>query len=158
RPPPLVEEAAIGHLLCERMLKRVFELRKQARLVEKLRGLQMGECPTQSLLGECGDGLQQREGDVLANDRRTLQERLLFGREPVYPGGEDRLDCSGYLQGHECLCQAIGPQLAHQDLTLHKGLDTLFQEERVPLRALDQRVFERLKGEIVSQKSLEESY
>jgi hypothetical protein len=41
--PTLLEKAAIGHLLRERVLERVFELRKQACLVEKLGGLQVGE-------------------------------------------------------------------------------------------------------------------
>ena len=41
--PTLLEQAAIGHLLRERVLERVFELRKQACLVEKLGGLQVGE-------------------------------------------------------------------------------------------------------------------
>src|SRR5262249_32266365 len=41
--PTLLEQAAIGHLLRERVLERVFEFRKQACLVEKLGGLQVGE-------------------------------------------------------------------------------------------------------------------
>src|SRR5215471_4445302 len=45
--PSLVEETAIGYLLRQRMLKRVFQLRKEARLIEKLRRLQMGERLTQ---------------------------------------------------------------------------------------------------------------
>src|SRR5437867_3385763 len=61
--PLFIEQAAVGDFLRERVLKRVFELRKEARLVEKLSGLQMGERPTQRLLREHGDGLQQREGD-----------------------------------------------------------------------------------------------
>ena len=156
--PSLVEETVIGHLLRERMLKRVFEFRKEARLIEKLSRLQMGERPTKGLLRKLRDGLQQCEGDILANDRRSLQEGLFLNRESVHPGGENRLDRGWHLHGHECLHQAIGPQVAHQDLALHKGPDTLFQEERVPFRALDQRALERLKSEILSQESLEESY
>src|SRR5262249_51877349 len=149
---------AVGDLLRERVLKGVFELRKEARLIEKFGSVQVGQRPTQGLLGERGDGLQQREGDVLADDCRRLQEGLLLGRESVPPGSEDRLDGGRYLNGPECLRQTIGPRLAHQDLALHERPDTLLQEEGIPFGALDQRVLERLKGDIVAKEGLEESY
>jgi hypothetical protein len=40
-PPPLMEEAAVGHLLGEGMLEGVDRLRKQARLVQELGVLEM---------------------------------------------------------------------------------------------------------------------
>ena len=43
RAPPLVEHAAVGHLVRERVLEGVFEIREEARLVEELGGLQMRE-------------------------------------------------------------------------------------------------------------------
>ena len=60
-PPALAEEAAVGHLVRQRVLERVLEVGKEARLVEELRGLQPGEPSAQLLLGLVGDGLQQRE-------------------------------------------------------------------------------------------------
>ena len=38
-PPPLLEEAAVGHLVRQGVLEGIDALRKQARLVEKLRRL-----------------------------------------------------------------------------------------------------------------------
>src|SRR5262249_11675629 len=114
--PLLREQTAVGYLLRERVLKGVFELRKETRRIQKFGTLQVGQRTSQGLLGERCDGLQQRDGDVFADDCRGLQEGLLLGREPVYPGGEDRLDCGRYLNGPECLRQAIGPRLAYQDL------------------------------------------
>src|SRR5215470_959218 len=87
RPTLLLKQAAVDDLQRERMLKRAFELWKEVRLVEKFGGLQVRERSTQGLFRECGHGLQQCEGDVLANYRRGLQEGLLLSREPIYPGG-----------------------------------------------------------------------
>ena len=45
-------------------------------LVEKLGGLKASEVPVQDLLRHFGHGLQQRQGDVFANDRRGLEQAL----------------------------------------------------------------------------------
>ena len=50
RPPALVEQAAVGHLVGERVLERVLEVGEEARLVEELGGLEMGEPSAQLLL------------------------------------------------------------------------------------------------------------
>ena len=42
-PPPLQQQAVVGHLVGQGVLKGVFMLGKEARLVEELGGLQMGE-------------------------------------------------------------------------------------------------------------------
>jgi hypothetical protein len=36
RPPPLLEQAAVGHLVRQRVLEGVFSLREEARLIEEL--------------------------------------------------------------------------------------------------------------------------
>jgi hypothetical protein len=41
--PPLLEQRLVGDLLGERMLEGILVLGEEARLVEELRGLQMGE-------------------------------------------------------------------------------------------------------------------
>ncbi len=43
--PSLTQETAVGHLVREGVLKRVFELGKEARLIEELSRLQVGERP-----------------------------------------------------------------------------------------------------------------
>src|SRR5262249_8348061 len=40
RPPPLLEEAAVGHLVRQGVLEGVFQLGEEARLVQKLRSLE----------------------------------------------------------------------------------------------------------------------
>ena len=69
RAPPLLEQAAVGDLVGERVLEGVFEVGEQARLVEELRRLKLGEAASELVLGQIGDGLEQGERHVLADDR-----------------------------------------------------------------------------------------
>src|SRR5262249_57073790 len=51
RPPPLLEQAAVGDFVGERVLEGVLEVGKEARLVEELGGLQMAEPAPKRRLG-----------------------------------------------------------------------------------------------------------
>ena len=55
--PPLVQQTLIGHLMGEGVLEGVGALRKQARLIEKLRRLELGETAVERLVGRIGNGL-----------------------------------------------------------------------------------------------------
>ena len=57
RPSPLLEQAAIGHLMGEGMLKGVLPLGEQARLIEELSSLELSQTAVQRFLREVGDGL-----------------------------------------------------------------------------------------------------
>ena len=59
-PPPLLQEAAVGHLVRQGVLEGVFVLGEQARLVEELGRLQVRQAAVQRRLGQLGNGLQQR--------------------------------------------------------------------------------------------------
>ena len=74
RPPPLLQEATVGHLVGQGMLEGVLTFRKEPRLVEKLSRLEMREAAVHSVFGHLGNSLQQRQGHLDANDRRGLQE------------------------------------------------------------------------------------
>jgi hypothetical protein len=67
-PPPLLQERLVGHLLGEGVLERIRNLGDMARLVEELAGLQAGEAQPERLLGPLGDGLQERQGHLGADD------------------------------------------------------------------------------------------
>jgi hypothetical protein len=71
--PAIDQKAAIRYLLGQRVLERILRLRKEARLVEKFRGLQMRELLAQLLLGVVDDGVEQVERDVPSNDGGRLQ-------------------------------------------------------------------------------------
>ena len=77
--PPLLEEPAVCHLVGEGMLEGVFALGEEARLIEELGSLQVGEAVMQRLLGQLGNGLQERQGHLSANHGGRLQQTLVFG-------------------------------------------------------------------------------
>src|SRR5207247_4629267 len=63
--PALVQEASVGHLMDERVLEGVFEVREEAGLVQELRGLQVAESGAQLVLARLGNRLKQRNRDIL---------------------------------------------------------------------------------------------
>ena len=54
--PPLLEEAAVGHLVREGVLEGIDPLGDKACLVEELGRLQVGEAAVQYRLGQLGNG------------------------------------------------------------------------------------------------------
>ena len=92
--------------------------------------------PEQVLRG-VGDGLEQRERDVLADDGRGLEQGLLFRKEAVDPSGEDGLHRGRHLDGLEGPRQSIAAPLAGQRAGLHERPHTLLEEEGDSLRSLD---------------------
>ena len=73
-PAPLLQEAAVRDLMRERVFERVVEIREEAGLVEELGGLEVGEPTTQVFFGPLGNGEQERERHVLADDRGRLEQ------------------------------------------------------------------------------------
>ena len=111
RAPPLLEQRLVGHLLGEGVLEGVFDLGEQARFIEELGGLQMGEAQAERLLRHLGHGLEERQGHLRADDGSGLQELFLLRWQPVDARCEHRLHCGWHLHGRKGLCQAIGPAL-----------------------------------------------
>ena len=103
-PPPLLQQAAVGHLVGEGVLEGVLALGEEARLVEELGGLQVREAAVQRLLGQLGNGLQQRQGHLGANDGGGLEQALLLRRQPVDARRQHRLHRGRHLQavGRAC--------------------------------------------------------
>jgi hypothetical protein len=65
---PFLEQRLVSYLLGECMLEGVLDVREQARLIEELGPLQMGEAQAECLLRRLGDGLEEREGHLRADD------------------------------------------------------------------------------------------
>src|SRR5215510_724136 len=57
--PTLLQQAAVGHLMGQGVLEGILALGKEARLVEELGSLQVGETAMQRLFGNLSDSLQQ---------------------------------------------------------------------------------------------------
>jgi hypothetical protein len=64
RPPLLLEQRLVGHLLGEGVLEGVFDVGGESRLVEELGGLQMDEAQAERLLRRFGNGLEERQGHL----------------------------------------------------------------------------------------------
>src|SRR5262245_35668967 len=69
----IVQQAAICHLVSQRVLERVLEVWIEAGLVEELGSLQTVKSITERLLGKIGNRLQQCERNVLAHNGGSLQ-------------------------------------------------------------------------------------
>ena len=139
---PLLQEAAVGDLMGQGVFEGEFEFGKQAALVEELGRLQVREPPADILLGVLGDGQEQGEGRVLADDGGSLEEALLLGGESIDAGGQDCLHRRWHLDAGKGLGQAVGAPLPGQHLCLHQRPDALLEKEGVPLGATDQKLLE----------------
>ena len=95
--PPLVEQAPVRDFVGERVLERVLEVRKEPGLVEELRGLEVRQLGAHLVLRRVGNGQEQRQGHVLADDRGGLEQALGLGRQAVDARGQDGLNRGGNL-------------------------------------------------------------
>src|SRR5499425_1594803 len=138
------------------MLEGVFEVRENARLVEEFGSLEMTQSPTQVVLGRVGNGLEQREGHILANDRGGLEQTFVLGRQAIDAGGKDGLRRRRDLPRLWGLGQPVGSTLPNEHLRLNERADALLQEERVPLGAANQGPPERLEGRILAEQGSEQ--
>ena len=80
RSTPVVGEARVGDLVRQGVVDRVHDLGQRARLVQELAGLKARESAPEHVLGEVGNGLEEGQRYVLADDRGGLQQMLLRQR------------------------------------------------------------------------------
>src|SRR5882724_9072630 len=151
----LLQKGAVSHVVRERVLEGVFEVGKEARLVEELGGLEAGQTTPEVGFILLGDRLKQRERHVMADDGGRLEQTLLLDGQPVDARGQNRVDAGRDLDGLDGLDEAIRAGLADERLRLHKGSDALLEEERVPFRPFDQYVFELVERGIGAEQNME---
>jgi hypothetical protein len=155
-PPSFQEQAPVGDVVGQGVLEGVFEVRKEARLVQELSSLEVRESLAQAVFGYVRDGLHEREGHVLPNDGGRLEEALVLGGEPIDAGCEDRLCRRRDLQRLRLSRHPVGPSLPDEHLGLHEGLHGLFQEEGVALGPRDQHPLERSNGSVLAQQGIQQ--
>ena len=156
RLPSFLQEAPVGDFVRQRMLEGVVELREEVRLVEELGCLKVRETLTEIPLSVLDDGLEQNERHVLADHRGSLEQALLVRREPIDPPGEQRLHGRRDLDHRGVLDQTVGAALSREGPGLHQGPDTLFEEEWITLRPLDQQTLEGGELGAVAHQGLEQ--
>jgi hypothetical protein len=76
---PVVEQTLIRHLVRERVLERVLQVRKDPGLVEELRGLEVGELGAHLVLRRVGDGQEQGRATSLPMTAAAWSRRLASG-------------------------------------------------------------------------------
>ena len=153
---PVVEQPLVRHLVRERVLERVLEVRKEPGLVEELRGLEVGELGAHLGLRRVGNGQEQREGHVLADDRGGLEQPLGLGRQAVDARGQDGLHGGGDRQVLDGPGEPVGAALAGQGRRLHQGPHALLEEEGIRFRPLDQEPLERAECRVGAEERLEQ--
>src|SRR5215467_1588333 len=108
RASPSLEEATVGHLVSQRVLERVLELREQTSLIEKLRCLQPSKRLSNRFLRLLDNRFEQRERHIFADDGGRLKQSLVSRREVVDASGQDRLCRGGKVKALDRPRQAIG--------------------------------------------------
>jgi hypothetical protein len=94
---PVAEQTAVCHLVRERVLEGVLQVREEQRLVEELRLLQMRE-PAPRLLRVLRDRCQKRVRHVLTGHGGRLQKLLLILGQTIDTRRQDRLHRCRHLQ------------------------------------------------------------
>ena len=130
-PPALLQQAAVGDLVRERVLEGVLEIREEAGLVEELGGLEWSSPPRSASSGSSAIACEQRERHVLADDRGGLEQAFVLRGEPVDARGQHRLDRGRNLDASGPVASADTRRAPLQRLRLHQRPDALLQEERV---------------------------
>ena len=156
RAPSLGEHAAVRDLVRERVLERVLEIGVEPRLVEKLRGLQLGERLPELVVPQVRHRFEQAHRDVLADDRGGLEQPLPLGPKPIDPRGEDGLHGGGNLDAIRRASEPIAARIAAERAGLHQRAHAFFEEERIALRAGDEERLQRCHGRVVADERVEQ--
>ena len=113
RAPPLLEQAAVGHLVGQRVLEGVLEVGEQARLVEELGGLQVGEAAAQLVLGQRRrSAWSSANGTSLPMTAAAWSRRLSSGGSRSMRAARIACTVAGTWMRRRRRGQAVGPALA----------------------------------------------
>src|SRR4029453_10360346 len=91
----ILEQAAIGNLVGEGGLEGVLKVREEPDLVQELGSLQPGEPLGERIVRKLGDGLEEGERHILADNSGGLKQILILRREAVNTRSQDGLNSSG---------------------------------------------------------------
>jgi hypothetical protein len=152
----ILEKPSVSDLVGQRVLERVFQVRKETRLVEELGGLQMGEPPTQVFLGSLGNGEEEGEWHVFSHDRGGLEQLLVPRIQPVDTGGQDGLYCRRNVDRVERPGESILPALSYQDVGFQERSHAFLKEQWISPGPGEEKRLERLKRGIRPEQRQEQ--
>jgi hypothetical protein len=139
--PTVLKDPAVGDLVGQSVLERVFEVGEETGLIEGFCGLQPRETLSQLIFGVLGNRLKEIEGYVLADNSSSLEYPLVLRQEAVDACREDRLHGCRHPNRMVLHRQTVRAAAADQRPGFHQSPDTLLQEERIAFGVLDQRPF-----------------
>ena len=151
-PPPLVEQAAIGHLVGEGVLEGVDVLGKEARLVEELRRLEVRQATMQAASGSSAIACTRARAPPCQSPLRSGADA-----SPPVAGGRRALPAQRARSQARAGC-AQASRYAPGSPTrtrLDQGPDALFQKKGIALGARDQQPLERPEAGIVPEQRLQ---
>ena len=156
--PSLLEQTVISHLVGEGVLEHQLTLGKQSGFIEELSSLPNCARPqVQRCLGQVSDGLELRQGSLIAEDRSSLQQVLLLRRQAVHACCEYSLYCGRYLDWRQRLGQPIRPARARPVVRSPPAYShALFQEEGITRGPSDQQRLQHLQAGAVTEQGLQE--
>ncbi len=91
-PPGTFQQSMIGRFLNQHVLERIDRLRDKAGFVQEFGGLELCQALGESLLGQPGNGSEEREGHLLPNDRRVLQHTFSDCWQAIHASRQHRMD------------------------------------------------------------------
>src|SRR5215813_13092653 len=101
----------IGRFLNQRVLERIDRLWDKAGFVQEFGGLELCQALRESLLGQPGNGSEEREGHLLPNDSRVLQHTFSDRWQAIYTSRKHRMDRiwdGGWGMHSPLLCHTAG--------------------------------------------------
>jgi hypothetical protein len=116
----------------------------------------VGEPTTQVFLGQLGNGEQERERHVLADDRGRLEQPLVLGDRRSMRAARIAWTVAGTWIA-VASCAADRPPFPDQRLGLREGPHALLEEQRVALRPLNEGALERVQARSVPSKLVRRS-
>jgi hypothetical protein len=94
------------------------EVREEARLVEEFGTSKECDLLTELVVWEAAHLTQEHEWNILAYDRRRLEESLGLGWEAVDASGQDGMHGLGHLNGQGRVNELIASRLSGQSVRL----------------------------------------
>src|SRR4029453_9052449 len=97
------------------------DLREQTALVQELRRLEAGDPDSEIAALRADDGLEERQGELAPDHRRSLEQFLLLRPQTIDAGGQHRLTGGGPPEYRERPGQVERAPLPDHDLRLDQG-------------------------------------
>ena len=105
RPPPLLKQRLVGHLLHEGVREGVPDLGEQVSLVEELGALEVRQATVQRGLRQLGHGLKERQGHLVTDDGGGLQEPFRLGSRSMRAARTAATGAGTWRLGSACVRQ-----------------------------------------------------